>query len=111
MIIDKFTIQTPDSIAIARDKLTRQIDDKPSPFKFCMTGQVSGNTFKLYRVGGRSTIPLTTINGLFEAVQSGTVVHLKLEVESSSVIVCLLSILFFSVGIWQEKINNSGIYI
>jgi hypothetical protein len=94
MIIDKFTIQTQDSIAIARDRLNSQIDDKPSPFKICMTGQVSGNTFKLYRVRGRG-IPLTIINGWFEDIRSGTVVNLELEVKSSVIIVYLIFVLFF----------------
>jgi hypothetical protein len=112
MIIDKFTIQTPDSIAIARDKLNRQIDDKSSLHKSYMTGQVSGNTFKLYCIS-RRTIPLTTIYGYFETVQSGTVVHLELEVKSIIIIGFSLFILFLSVDTWQKAINipSTGTYV
>jgi hypothetical protein len=107
MIIDKFTIQTPDPITVARDKLARQIYDKPSPFELRIIGEVSDNNFRLYRVQ-RTTIPVATINGWFEAVQSGTVVHLELELKSSLFIVYLLVALLFSIHISQITIINPG---
>jgi hypothetical protein len=108
MIIDKFTIQTQDSIAIARDKVTRQIDNNPPLFKMYITGQVSENNFNLCRISSGGTIPLATMNGLFETVQSFTVVHLKLEVKSSLIIVSSLFALLFSICISQITINNPG---
>jgi hypothetical protein len=107
MILDKFTIQTQDSVAIARDKLARQIYDKPSPFELRIIGEVSENNFMLYRVQ-RRTIPAATINGWFEAVQSGTVVHLELELKSSLLVVYLLFTLLISIHISQITINNPG---
>ena len=106
MVIDKFTIQTQDSIAITRDKLTRKIDNRYSLFEMHMHGEVSKNAFRLYRVAKRR-IPLTTMNGWFEDVRSGTVVHLELEVKSAMVIGYLLFILLFSTHVWQIIINNS----
>jgi hypothetical protein len=108
MIIDKFTIQTQDSIAIARDKLTLQIHDNHSLLEIRLVGKVSENNFRLYRVRERKGIPMTIINGWFEDTISGTVVHLELEVKSIVIIVYLLFVLFFSVDIWQHKINYAG---
>jgi hypothetical protein len=57
MILKKFTINTQDSIAEARNKLTCQIDNAPSPFEINSTrdilcGEVTENTFRLIRVKG-----------------------------------------------------------
>ncbi len=51
---------------------------------------------------------MTIINGWFEDTISGTVIHLELEVKPSLIIVYLIFILFFSVDIWQHRINYSG---
>jgi hypothetical protein len=111
MIIDKFTIQTPDSIDIARDKVTRQIDNNPPLFKTYITGQVSGNTFNLCRISSGGTIPFTTINGYFEAVKSNTIIHLELEVKSTLIVFFLLFVLFSFVHIWWITRNDSSMFI
>jgi hypothetical protein len=94
MILDKFTIQTQDSVAIACDKLARQIDDKPSPFEINsnrvrLCGEVSEDIFRLYRIKGGG-LPMSTINGWFEAVGSGIVVHLEVKLNLNLIVVYLL---------------------
>lgn len=58
MVLDTFTIQTQDSIDIAREKLTWQIGDKSSPFTIDSTqvilyGEVSEDGFRLCRIKRR----------------------------------------------------------
>jgi hypothetical protein len=91
MILDKFTIQTPDSIDIARDKLARQVEAMPLLFRVRsnrvrLCGGVSSDNFSLCRVDG-SGQSLTVINGWFEVVQSGTLVHLEVNLNSNLVVV------------------------
>jgi hypothetical protein len=106
MIIDKFTIQTPDSIALAHDKLTWHIGDKPSPFtlnskRVILYGEIYENGFRLCRLLGRG-ISTTIITGWFETVQSGTVIHLTVEVNLSLVIIYLLFCLSWLSNDWQK---------
>jgi hypothetical protein len=87
MILDKFTIQTTDSIAIARDKLTRQVEAMPlllriRSHRVRLCGGVSSDNFSLCRVDG-SGQSMTIINGWFEIVQSGTLVHLQVNLNSN----------------------------
>jgi Mn2+/Fe2+ NRAMP family transporter len=91
MILDKFTIQTQDSIAIACDKLTQQVEAMPLLFRIRsnrvrLCGGVSSDNFSLCRVDG-SGQSMTIINGWFEAVQSGTSVHLEVNLNSNLVVV------------------------
>jgi hypothetical protein len=115
MIIDKFTIQTQDSIAIARDKLTCQIDDAPSPFEINSTrdilcGEVAENTFRLIRVKGRGH-SLIFISGWFETIQTGTIVHLTAELNSTLVIAYLLFSLNLVFTVWQARTENIDSYL
>ena len=110
MVLDTFTIQTQDSIDIAREKLAWQIGDKPSPFTINSTqvilyGEVSEDGFRLCRIKGRGQ-PITILNGWFEAVQLGTVVHLEVELNLSVVIVYLLFFLCVVTKDWQRTIKN-----
>jgi hypothetical protein len=105
MILDKFTIQTQDSVAIARDKLARQIEATPSPLdlrsnrvRFC--GAVSEDTFMLYRIDGGGE-PRTTINGYFETVPLGTIVYLEVKLNLKLVLVHLLLCLSFITVAWH----------
>lgn len=112
MILKKFTIHTQDSIAIARDKLTCQIDAAPSPFEinsirdiFC--GEVTENTFRIIRVKGRGQ-SLIIVNGLFETVQTGTVVHVTAALNSTLVVAYLLFSLNLIFMAWPDRIKNMG---
>jgi hypothetical protein len=103
MILDKFTIQTPDSIDIARDKLTRQVEAMPLLFRIRsdrvrLCGGVSSDNFSLCRVDG-SGQSMTIINGWFEVVQSGTLVYLEVNSNSNLVIVRLVISLCSSITI------------
>jgi Mn2+/Fe2+ NRAMP family transporter len=103
MILDKFTIQTPDSIDIARDKLTRQVEAMPLLFRIRsdrvrLCGGVSSDNFSLCRVYG-SGQSMTIINGWFEVVQSGTLVYLEVNSNSNLVIVRLVISLCSSIAI------------
>jgi Mn2+/Fe2+ NRAMP family transporter len=102
MIIDKFTIQTQDSIAIARNKLISQIHDRSSLFRLrgspsVLCGEVSEDTFSLCCVYGSGQM-MTIINGWFEDVQSNTLVHLEVELNAKIIIFYLLAhFSFFTV--------------
>jgi hypothetical protein len=103
MILDKFTIQTPDSIDIARDKLTRQVEAMPLLFRIRsdrvrLCGGVSSDNFSLCRVDG-SGQSMTIINGWFEVIQSGTLVYLEVNSNSNLVIVRLVISLCSSIAI------------
>jgi hypothetical protein len=103
MILDKFTIQTPDSIDIARDKLTRQVEAMPLLFRIRsdrvrLCGGVSSDNFSLCRVDG-SGQSMTIINGWFEVIQSGTLVYLEVNSNSNLVIVRLVISLCSSITI------------
>jgi hypothetical protein len=94
MILDKFTIQTPDSIAEVRDKLARQVEAMPLLFRIRsnrvrLCGGVSSDNFSLCRVDG-SGQSMTIINGWFEGIQSGTLVQLEVTLNSNLVIVRLV---------------------
>lgn len=115
MILKKFTINTQDSIAEARDKLTCQIDDAPSPFEINSTrdilcGEVTENTFRLIRVKGRGQ-SLIFINGWFEAIQTGTIVHLTAELNSTLVIACLLFYLQLIFQVCQARTKHTNIFL
>ena len=112
MIIDKFTIHTQDSIAEARDKLTYQIDDAPSPFEINSTqdilcGEVTENTFRLIRVKGRGQ-SLIFISGWFETIQTGTIVHLTAELNSTLVIAYLLFSLQLVFQVCQARTKHTN---
>jgi hypothetical protein len=109
MILDKFTIQTQDSVDVAHNKLVGQIHDRSSlsrlrskPSVLC--GEVSSDTFSLCRIGGNGQA-MTIINGWFEAVQSGTVVHLEVELNLKMVVVSLLFSLCFIMAC-QGKVRE-----
>jgi hypothetical protein len=94
MILDKFTIQTQDSVDVARNKLIGQIHDRSSLFTSrskpsVLCGEVYEDTFSLCHVSGSGQL-MTTINGWFEAVQSGTVIHLEVELNLKIFLVYLL---------------------
>jgi hypothetical protein len=115
MIIDKFTIHTQDSIAEARDKLTYQIDDAPSPFEINSTrdilcGEVTENTFRLIRVKGRGQ-SLIFISGWFETIQTGTIVHLTAELNSTLVIAYLLFSLQLVFQVCQARTKHTSSFL
>jgi hypothetical protein len=115
MILKKFTIQTQDSIPVAHDKLILQIDDAPSPFEINSTrdilcGEVTENTFRIIRIKGRGQ-SLIIVNGWFEAVLSGTVVHLTAELNLNLVIAYLLFSLNLVFVVWQDRPKNIGNYL
>jgi Mn2+/Fe2+ NRAMP family transporter len=112
MIIDKFIIQTLDSIAMARDKLTRQVEAMPLLFRIRshrvrLCGGVSSDNFSLCRVDG-SGQSMTIINCWFEVVQSGTLVHLEVNLNLNLVIfrsffsLCsFIAIAYFAIKVSQ----------
>ncbi len=111
MILDKFTIQTQDSVAIARNKLIGQIHDRSSLFTSrskpsVLCGKVSEDTFSLCRVSGSGQM-MTIINGWFEAVKSGTVVHLEVELNLKVIVFSLLFNLFFLIMVFSSKVGES----
>ena len=115
MILKKFTIQTQDSIPIARDKLTLQINDAPSPFEIgsnrdILCGEVSENTFRIIRIKGKGQ-SLIIVNGWFEAVLSGTVVHLTAELNLTLVVVYLLFSVNLVFVVWQDRTKSIGNYL
>jgi hypothetical protein len=115
MILKKFTIHTQDSIAEARDKLTCQIDDVPSPFEINSTrdilcGEVTENTFRLIRVKGRGQ-SLIFISGLFEAIQTGTIVHLTAELNLTLVIAYLLFYLQLVFQVCQARTEHTNSFL
>jgi hypothetical protein len=106
MILDKFTIQTQDSIAIAREKLTWQVEDKPSPFtinstRVMLCGNVSDDGFRLCRLQGKG-ISITTVTGWFEALESGTLIHTSVELNLSIIIAYLCICLFWFRYDWHR---------
>ncbi len=115
MILDKFTIQTPDSIAIARDKLARQVEAMPVLFRIRsnrvrLCGGVSSDNFSLCRVDG-SGQSMTIINGWFEGVQSDTLVHLEVKLNSNLVTVRLVISLCSFIAIAFLEIKASQIVL
>ena len=111
MILDTFTIQTQDSIDIAREKLACQIGNLPSPFTINSTqvilyGDISEDGFRLCRLKGGSQ-SITIITGRFEALQSGAVIHLTVELNLSLIMVCLLFPLYFIIFQLPHIIKNT----
>jgi hypothetical protein len=101
MILKKFTIQTQDLTAIARNKLALQVEDMPSPFQMRrsiqlsragLCGEVAEDTFELCRLTGRG-LSMIIINGWFEAIELGTLIHLEAKLNSTSVGLFLLACL------------------
>jgi hypothetical protein len=106
MILDKFTIQTQDSVDVARNKLIGQIHDRSSLFTSrskpsVLCGEVYEDTFSLCHVSGSGQL-MTIINGWFEAVQSGTVVHLEVELNLKVAVISSLSSLCFIMACQGE---------
>ncbi len=79
MISNTFTIQTKDSISVARQKLTGETETSTNErtnlvFYASLRGRVTENGFKLSRVYGGGS-PITTISGRFREVPEGTDIH------------------------------------
>lgn len=112
MILNTFTIQTQDSILIARQKLIGKIDASPKLFEYpsnqvTLCGEVSESSFKLSRRRGARKYPLTTIRGKFEVVPIGTVIHLTVELNLLVIVPLLLFIVFGCSSEWQKMLKSS----
>jgi hypothetical protein len=115
MILDTFTIETQDSLATARDKLSQQVYAKPvfgSRGSF-LIGEVSEDFFWLNRYEVYSAYTFnrsaTIINGWFETVPSGTTIHLTVEVHTS--VYSVLFLLFIIAMNWRSVLNKVDILI
>jgi hypothetical protein len=114
MILKKFTIQTQDPTAIARNKLALQIEDMPSPSQMRrsiqlsrtgLCGEVAQDTFEFCRLTGKG-LSIIIIKGWFEAVQSGTLVHLEAKLNSTLVRTFLLACLFNITMGWLGRTKH-----
>jgi hypothetical protein len=114
MILKKFTIQTQDLTAIARNKLALQVEDMPSPFQIQrsiqlsrtgLCGEVSEDTFELCRLTGRG-LSIIIIDGWFETIQLGTLIHLEAKLNSTSVRLFLLACLFNITMGWLGRTKH-----
>jgi hypothetical protein len=112
MIIDTFTIETQDPFAVARDKLIQQVYSKPwlGMKGTFLCGQVGEDFFLLRRYEGNGylslVISMTTINGWFESLPSGTAFHFTVEINSYSIIASILFVFQLIVMGYQAMINK-----
>ena len=110
MILNTFTIETQDSLFTARDKLAQQVYAQPlfgSRGSF-LIGEVSEDFFLLSRFEVYSAYTFnrsaTVINGWFETVPSGTIIHLTVEVNTP---VYYLPFLLFIIAMnWRSLLNK-----
>jgi hypothetical protein len=114
MILKKFTIQTQDLTAIARNKLALQVEDMPSPLQIQrsiqlsrtgLCGEVAEDTFELCRLTGRG-LSIIIIDGWFEAIQLGTLIHLEAKLNLTSVRLFLLACLFNITMGWLGRTKH-----
>jgi hypothetical protein len=109
MILDTFIIETQDSLATARDKLTQQVYANPvfgSRGSF-LIGEVSEDFFLLSRFEVRAADSfvrsMTIISGWFEIIPSGTVIHLTVE---ANILGYLPFFLVVTAMGWQSVLNK-----
>ncbi len=91
------------------------LDDTPSPFEINSTrdilcGEVTENTFRLIRVQGRGQ-SLIFISGWFETIQTGTVIHLTAELNSTLAIAYSLFSVNLVLMVWQGGTKHIDNYL
>ena len=113
MILYKFTIQTQDSANITRNKLALQVKDMHSMFQMRhsilsqagLCGEVAEDSFEICRVTGRGQ-SMIIIDGWFETVQLGTLVHLEAKLNLTFVISFLLGCFFILNAGWLGRTRH-----
>jgi WD40 repeat protein len=95
---ETFTIQTPDSIPVVRQKLTAQIESpkmmRLSRNHVVFEGQISESEFKISRIIHYRNSFAPNIHGRFEAVPGGTVVRVTMGI--NPLVIGFLCFWFFS---------------
>lgn len=107
---ESFIIKTQDSIDIVRQKLMAQVQASTSiqgSENYFFKGQVFASDFKFTRNVNYSNLSMPTIMGRLDDVSEGTIINVKMKVNSLIYLLCVFS---FVNGLVELGILSASIY-